>query len=153
MKSYNEIIFNLVNENKTLKSQAEYHANYVNKLNEKVSLIYKENDTVLNDIIELDTQLAVEELKQVSLNDETEVEVLNDLDSEYTKELAALKEKIDHYRDVFKLEVQYFKESKKVELNFLNVNQKLKIEYYSIRNLKAFVDEYSMKMIETGNDE
>ena len=82
-------------------------------LNQKVSMTYIENNEVLKQIAELDSQILAEELKNSSIDDGEENLILDDLEKEYAKELLALMEKINNYKEVFQIDIQsnkgYFK--------------------------------------------
>ncbi len=75
-------------------------------LNQKISMTHKESAEVLKKINEIDSLTVIEELKQESFNDVYENFILDDLEKEYTKELTALSEKINGYKEVFQIEIQ-----------------------------------------------
>ena len=76
-------------------------------------MTYIENNEVLKQIAELDSQILAEELKNSSIDDGEENLILDDLEKEYAKELLALMEKINNYKEVFQIDIQsnkgYFK--------------------------------------------
>jgi hypothetical protein len=83
-------------------------------LNQKVSMTYIENNEVLKQIAELDSQILAEELKNSSIDDGEENLILDDLEKEYAKELLALMEKINNYKEVFQIDIQSNKGSFKL---------------------------------------
>jgi len=144
-------------------------------LNQKIAMTHKENADVLKKISEVDSLTVIEELKQASLNDESENFILDDLEREYAKELAALTEKINNYKEVFQIDIQSnkgkyrfclmrlkkdsnsvyvcFLEKKFVWITFMGAEQTIKIEYKNIKSIKAFVEEFSDKVVEAEKDE
>ncbi len=77
-------------------------------------MTYIENNEVLKQIAELDSQILAEELKNSSIDDGEENLILDDLEKEYAKELLALMEKINNYKEVFQIDIQSNKGSFKL---------------------------------------
>lgn len=75
-------------------------------LNQKVQMTYNENSEILKQIHEVESQILVEELRLSSIDDGEENFILDDLEKEYAKELLALIEKINNYKEVFQIDIQ-----------------------------------------------
>ena len=75
-------------------------------LNQKVSLTNKENNDCKDQIQELDTEIQVEELSRISVHDETGNLENDDLEKGYAKALLVLSEKVNHYKEVFQIDIQ-----------------------------------------------
>jgi hypothetical protein len=126
-RNFQSILENLRDENTSLEVSRDHHQStdhtyinlkltkpvwsfpkkgFIKMLNQKIAMTHKENADVLRKISEVDSLTVIEELKQASLNDESENFILDDLEREYAKELAALTEKINNYREVFQIDIQ-----------------------------------------------
>lgn len=75
-------------------------------LNQKIQMTCNENSEILKQIHDVESQILVEELRLSSIDDGEENFILDDLEKEYAKELLALMDKINNYKEVFQIDIQ-----------------------------------------------
>jgi len=111
-------------------------------LNQKIAMTHKENADVLKKISEVDSSTVIEELKQASFNDESENFILDDLEREYAKELAALTEKINNYKEVFQIDIQSNKGKTKLCLMIKRFKKASNSVYFCFLREKICLDNF-----------
>ena len=81
-------------------------SDYLKMLNQKIAMTNQENNECLKKIDNCDIQLITEDLENTNVIGKSENAVIEDIEKEYTRELTALSEKINYYKDVFQIDIE-----------------------------------------------